>query len=268
MPVTPRFIGTSDRAAHFLECGALNVGLTLSPGERLVITDDLLKGAVVDFAATSMAAIVTRDHQIGRAAVISLSLAANRADRKTRKRYERLFALIEKEAFDDGVRASIDSLIAAQFRKAQINELVDKLGGATAPARHRYRQFLEIVRLLEGKRISQAAFIDEFVDFTHAVAGKLDFGIFAICVERLFISGNIPLEIKTVLFNQVLKYPPLVRKELVSALLSSNDAPAALVAFAHKAMAGVMTGDERKEVILVTLLKQSWQMKRAIGDTR
>ena len=261
------FVGTSDVAAHFIDCGAMNVGLTLSPGERLVITDDLLNGTVGDLAAMSMAAIVSRDSQIGRAAVISLGFATSRANRNTRERYELLFELIEKETFDDSVRASIDTLIAAQFREAQINELVHELGGATAPARQRYQQFLEIVRLLEAERISQQAFLDEFVDFTCAVAGKLDFGIFAMCVDRLFISNNIPLSIKTVLFGQVLKYPPLVRKELVSGLLSSAKAPDALVEFAHTAMAGAMTGDERKEIVLVTLLKRSWQMQRAIGGT-
>ncbi len=264
----PPFDGVSDLAAHFIECGALNVGLTLAPGERLAITDDLLNGTVGDVAAMSMAAIVSRDSQIARAAVISLGFATSRSHRSKRARYERLFELIEQQAFDDSVRESIDTLIAARFREAQINDLVRELGGAIAPARQRYQEFLEIVRLLEAKRISEQAFLDEFTDFTRAVAGKLDFGIFAVCVGRLFIGDRIPLLIKTVLLRQVLRYPPLVRKELVSALLSSPEAPGPLVEFAHTAMADVMTRDEIKEIVLVTLLKQSWQMRRASGGTQ
>lgn len=255
---------TSDLAAHFIECAALNVGLTLAPGARLVITDDLL--GATDVAATSMAAIVSRDSQIARAAVISLGFAASRAQRSKRDRYERLFELIEHEAFDDGVRVSIESLVAASFRKAKIDELVQELGGAIASARQRYQEFLGIVRLLIAKQITQPAFLDEFVEFTVAVAGKLDFGIFAMCVQRMFISDNIPLLIKVALFRQVLKYPPLVRKELVSALLSSAEVPSAMVEFAHTAMAAAMTRDERREVVLVTMLKQSWRMRRTVGD--
>ena len=261
----PPFDGISDLAAHFMECGALNVGLTLAPGERLVITDDLLNGTVGDHGAMSMAAIVSRDSQLARAAVISLGFAASRVGPAKRERYERLFALIEQAAFDDAVREPIDALIAARFREAQITELMHELGGAIAPARQRYQEFLEIIRLLVAKRISEQAFLDEFGDFTQAVAGKLDFGIFAMCVGRLFTNDNIPLLIKAALFRQVLKYPPLVRKELVSALLSSPQAPAALVEFGRTAMAGAMTRDEMREIVLVTLLKQSWQMQRAMA---
>ena len=264
----PPFDGVSDLAAHFIECGALNVGLTLAPGERLVITDDLLNGTVGDLGAMSMAAIVSRDSQLARAAVISLGVAASRVRPAKRERYERLFALIEQAAFDDSVREPIDALIAARFREAQITELVHELGGAIAPARQRYQEFLEIVRLLVAKRISEQAFLDEFVDFTQAVAGKLDFGIFAMCVGRLFSNERIPLLIKTALVRQVLKYPPRVRKELVSALLSSDEVPPPLVEFTRTAMAGAMTRDEMKEIVLVTLLKRSWQMQRAMGGTR
>jgi hypothetical protein len=259
----PPFVGSSDLAAHFIECGALNVGLTLAPGERLVITDDLLNGTVGDAAAISMAAIVSRDTQLARAAVISLGVVTSRASRSRRERFEQLFALIEDTVFDDTVRESVDALIASRFRDAQINELIQELGGDIAPARQRYQNFLGIVRLLESGRIPQSAFLDEFAEFTRAVAGKLDFGIFALCVERLFVSERIPIPVKLLLFGQVLKYPPLVRKELVSALLCSDEAPDPLVEFAESAMGEAMTHDERKEIVLVTLLKRTWQRRRA-----
>ena len=36
--------------------------------------------------------------------------------------------------------------------------------------------------------------VDEFLDFTRQVAGKLDFGIYAMCVDRLFASDRISIQ--------------------------------------------------------------------------
>lgn len=260
----PPFKGVSDLARHFVDCGAINAGLSLAPGERLVITDDLLNGTIADHAAMSMAAIVSRDSQIARAAIIPLGFAAGRADRETRERYERLFQLIEEAAFDDSVRQSVEALVAARFRDAQIQDLVHDLGGAIAPARQRYQDFLEIIRLLVAKRISEQAFVDEFVDFTRCVAGKLDFGIYTMCVDRLFTSENIPLAVKTILFSEVLNYPPLIRKELVANLLSSTSVPAELVGFARRRLGDSLTHEQLKEIFLFSTLKAAWQAQRAL----
>jgi hypothetical protein len=252
-----------DLASHFMECGTLNTNLTLAPGERLVITDDLLNGTVGDLAAMSMAAIVARDAQVARAAIIPLGVAASRMDNSKRAKYERLFALIEETAFDDAARESAEALIAARFRETQIKELAAELDGTIGPARVRYRAFLDVIKLLTAKQISQGAFLDEFLDFTRTVAGKLDFGIYAMCVDRLFTSERIPLEVKTSLFQEVMRYPPLVRKELVTNLMSSDSAPKELVEFARGEMAQVMDRTQLTEIILFTTLKLAWAAQRA-----
>ena len=257
---------SSDLARHFMECGALNTNLSLAPGKRLVITDDLLNGTVADAAALSMAAIVSCDGQVARAAMIPLSVAACGSDRKERARYERLFQLIEESAFDPAVRESADVLLVSRFRETQIRDLVEELGGVVGPARVRYRAFLDIVRMLVDKRISGAAFLDEFVEFTRAVAGKLDFGIYSMCVDRLFGSENIPLPVKTFLLKEVLRFPPLIRKELLTNLLSSVSAPGELVRFAHGELAGAMTHDQVKEVFLFTTLKLAWQAQALLPE--
>ena len=77
-PSDPLAARPSDLATHFMECGALNTNLSLAPGERLVITDDLLNGTVGDVASLSMAAIVARDSQVARAAMLPLSVAASK----------------------------------------------------------------------------------------------------------------------------------------------------------------------------------------------
>ncbi len=246
-----------------MECGSLNANLTLAPGERMVITDDVLGGAIADFEAMSMAAIVARDSMVARAAILPLGIAANRVDHRQRAKYEKLFALIEETAFDVGARESAEALIHSRFRETQIRDLVQELGGTIQPARQRYRTFLEVIKLLADKRISQGLFLEEFLDFTRAVAGRLDFGIYALCVDRLFTSPRIGLPIKAALLDEVLKYPPLVRKELVTNLLSSPSAPPELARHARHAMAGLMSRDQITEIVLFTTLKLAWQAQRA-----
>ncbi|RAU21937.1 hypothetical protein CU669_10760 [Paramagnetospirillum kuznetsovii] len=253
---------TLDLAAHFMECGALNTNLSLAPGERLIITDDLLDGTVADFAAVSMAAIVARDGQVARAAIIPLSVAASKVKPGDRQKYERLFQLIEETAFDESVRESAEALIAANFRDSQIRELAAELGGTIGPARARYRTFLDVIKLLIDKKISEGGFLDEFLEFTRAVAGKLDFGIYSMCVDRMFVSENIPIMVKASLLGEIIKYPPLVRKELVTNLLSSPKAPRELVTHARNQLAAEMTRAQMTEIVLFTMLKQSWQWQK------
>jgi hypothetical protein len=252
----------TDLATHFMECGALNTNLSLAPGERLVITDDLLDGTVNDVAALSMAAIVARDAQVAMAALLPLSVAASKVSTRNRHKYEQLFLLIEESAFDQGVRGSAEAMVTAGFREARIRELAAELGGTVGPARLRYRAFLDVIKLLTEKRISEPAFLDEFLEFTRAVAGKLDFGIYAICVDRLFVTPNIPLAVKVSLVGEVMKYPPLVRKELLTNLLASNAAPAELVRFAQGELAAMMTRDQITEIVLFTTLKRAWQAQK------
>ncbi|MTJ79708.1 MAG: hypothetical protein F8N37_01615 [Telmatospirillum sp.] len=255
---------TADLARHFMECGALNTNISLAPGKRLVITDDLLNGTITDMAAMTMAVIVSRDSQVARAALIPLGIAACRADAAAKERFERLFQLIEEQAFDPGVRGAVDALIVGRFREAQIRELVEELGGAVGPARVRYKAFLDTVRQMVDRRISGAAFLDEFIEFTHAVAGKLDFGIYSMCVDRLFGSANIPMSVKAFLLREVLRFPNLIRRELLTNLLASAASPDELVRYARVEMAGVLGRDQLREVFLFTTLKLSWQARQAI----
>ncbi|HLO75545.1 MAG TPA: hypothetical protein VK196_03720 [Magnetospirillum sp.] len=260
----PGLSTSSDLADHFMECGALNTNLTLAPGERMVITDDLLNGRVGDMAAISMAAIVARDAQVAKAAVLPLGIAASKVSAQDRAKYERLFALIEETAFDGGVRESAEALIAARFRESQIKEIAAELGGTVGPARQRYRAFLDVVKLLTERKISEPLFLDEFLDFTRTVAGKLDFGIYALCVDRLFVSDRIPIMVKVSLLREVCKYPPLVRKELITNLLASEQAEPELIRYARQEVAGVMDRDQLTEIMLFTTLKLAWAAQRKI----
>lgn len=261
-PSRPSLSPPGDLAQHFMECGALNTNLTLAPGERMVITDDLFNGRVVDVAAISMAAIVARDAQVAKAAVLPLGVAASKLQPKDRGKYERLFSLIEETAFDESVRETAEALIVARFRESQIKEIAAELGGTIGPARQRYRDFLDIIKLLAAKKISESLFLDEFLEFTRAVAGKLDFGIYSLCVDRLFVSPNIPIVVKVSLLREVCKYPPLVRKELITNLLSSSQAEPELIRYARQEVAGVMDREQLTEIMLFTTLKLAWAAQR------
>lgn len=252
----------SDLASHFMECGSLNANLTLAPGERMVITDDLLNGRVPDFASMSMAAIVARDGQVAKAAILPLSLAVTKVTGKMREKYERLFALIEDTAFDNSAREAAEHLIAARFRESQIKEIAAELGGSVGPARQRYRAFLEIVKLMAARKISEPMFLDEFMDFTRNVAGKLDFGIYALCVDRLFGAGRIPLGVKSSLLREICKYPPLIRKELVTNILALPGLAPELERLAHHEVAASVTREQLTEIILFTTLKRAWAAQK------
>jgi hypothetical protein len=254
----------SDLARHFVDCAALNANISLAPGSRLVITDDLLDGTVGDLAAVSMAAIASRDPQVGYAAIIPLGMAAQRAGHRDGEKYERIFRLIEESAFDNTVREAANELIVSRFRESQIRDLIRELGGAIGPARQRYRAFLDIIKLLTANKITHIDFVQEFSAFTQAVAGKLDFGIYSLCVDRLFVSEHIPLIVKALLCKEVVTFPPLVRKELLTNLLASDKAPGELVAFARGELAGVMTRDQLREIFLFTTLKLAWKAQAAI----
>jgi len=256
-------LGSSDLATHFMECGALNTNLSMAHGERLLISDDLLSGKIKDMAAMSMAAIVARDGMVGRAAILPLSIAASQMKGKDRQKYEKLFALIEDTAFDDGVRDGAEALIAASFRQSQIRELVNELGGTVGPARQRYRSFLDIVKLLGEKRISNTLFLDEFTEFTRAIAGKLDFGIYSLCIDRLFSSPRIMQSVKFALMGEILKYPPLIRKELVTNLLAASTTTPDLISYAQQQLGRLLPREQLREVMLFTTLKRSWAAQKA-----
>lgn len=251
-----------DLATHFMECGALNTNLTLAPGARMVITDDFLGGQVADLAAISMAAIVARDGMVAKAAILPLGLAASKLKASERAKYERLFALIEETAFDSGVRESAETLIHARFRENQIKELAAELGGTVGPARQRYKAFLDVVKLLTEKKISEALFLDEFMDFTRTVAGKLDFGIYSMCVDRLFVSERIPVMVKASLLREICNYPPLIRKELVTNLLSSPKVDPELIRYARQEVANVLSREQLTEIFLFTTLKLAWAAQK------
>ncbi len=208
-----------DLADHFLVCSKLGRYLTVADGSRFVITDDLRSEKMLHEAA-AVAAIYSKDYLVAEAALLPLGGRMDKMPTATRDKYERLFDLIAEESLCDTVRGSAKALVEARFREAEIRALDSQLRDKLSPARVRYRAFLGVVKKMIDGKIDGEPFLEEFRDFTRVVAGKLDFGIYSFCVDHIFRNLRIPEEVKQLLVLEILRYPPLVRRELLSNILA------------------------------------------------
>ncbi len=208
-----------DLAGHFLMCSKLGRYLTVSDGSRFVITDDF-RDAPVQPEAAAMASIYSKDLLVAQAALFPLGGAVHKMSALKREKYERLFLLIEEQALSDVVRNSAADVLRAGFRNSEIRALEAELGDKLSPARVRYREFLEVVKQLMERHITAGPFLDEFRDFTTTVAGKLDFGIYSFCLDRIFGSPRITMKVKKLLILDILHYPTIIRRELLTNVLA------------------------------------------------
>lgn len=206
-------------ADHFLDCCRMGRYLTVADGHRFVITDDF-KATQLPPDATALAAIFSKDKLVAQAAILPLSGGAKKVRGRNRAKFERLFELIEQQALDPRVQQSASHLLERGFREAEIKAIEADLGDQMSPARQRYRTFLDVVRRLMDGQVSPGAFHEEFKSFTAEVAGKLDFGIYSFCLDRLFGSMRIPMVVKQMLVGELITFPPLVRRELLSNILA------------------------------------------------
>ncbi|MDC0190323.1 hypothetical protein OAJ77_03725 [Rhodospirillales bacterium] len=206
-------------ADHFLTCAKLGRYLTVASGSRFIITDDLREENFMPDAA-AMAAIYSRDGLVAEAALLPLSQTIPIMDVAQRDKYERLFYLIGEQTLAGDVRNAAQSLISSRFRAAEIRDLEAELGNKLNPARLRYRDFLVVVRKLMVREISERSFMDEFKGFTQEVAGRLDFGIYSFCIDSIYSSEKIPVTVKKLLALELLNFPPLIRRELISNILA------------------------------------------------
>lgn len=239
-------------ADHFATCSKLGRYLTMIDSGRFVISDDF-SATRMPRDAVALASICSKDEVVARAALLPLGRLAS--DPKRRGAFEELFTLIEAQALSPRVRAEADALLEAGFREARIRELEAHLHDELNPARTRYRAFLETVAQLLAGKISHGFFLDEFMDFTNAVAGRLDFGIYSFCIDRIFSASAIPMEIKKSLVVEMMQFPPMIRRELLSNALMNAAAGAEFPAFVRHAMALHLAKERVLEVELLEAVK-------------
>ncbi len=211
--------GRPDLADHFLICSKLGRYLTIEDGSRFVITDDFRTSPVIS-SASAIAAIFSKDFLVAQAALLPLGDTAGKMTLRERDKFERLFGLIEEQALADPVKDSARAIRQANFRRAEIRALEAELGDKLTPARVRYREFLDVIKKLMDKKVTAGPFLDEFRSFTSDVAGRLDFGIYSFCLDRLMGSLRVPKKIKKLLVLEVLKYPVVIRRELITNILT------------------------------------------------
>jgi len=242
---------TYDLADHFLACAKLGRYLTVASDDRFIITDDF-KGKGVIHEAVAVAAIYSIDPLVGRAALLPLSGAMDVMATSERDKYERLFNLIIEQTLSSDVKESAGALIESRFRKSVIRALEAELDDKLNPARQRYRTFLAVVkRMMEGE-ITANPFIDEFRAYTKDVAGRLDFGIFSFGLDSIFRSMRVPETVKRLLVMEIFKFPPLIRREILSNVLAYPGQTRDFVRFVETLVERHL---EPEQVIQIDLLK-------------
>ncbi|MGJ3260643.1 MAG: hypothetical protein ACFE0S_13680 [Rhodospirillales bacterium] len=256
IPVQP------DLADHFLACSKLGRYLTVHDGSRFVITDDFRENDMGNAAAAAVATIFSRDPLVAQAALLPLGRSGG-ISRKQRRSYERLFQLIEAQALDPVVTKSARHILENSFREAEIKAIEAELGDKLSPARLRYRAFLGVVRQLLENKIAAQSFLDEFNEFTKAVAGKLDFGIYSFCLDRIFGNPRIPMKVKKLLAVEVVKFPPLIRRELVTNILVYPGQSQELISFVRGL---IMAELEPSVVVEIELLETFKQNRLSMSD--
>ena len=243
-----------DLADHFLACAKLGRYLTIENDVRFFITDDFIKNSILHEAA-AMAAIYSKDNLVAEAALMPLGGTLSTMDGNGREKYERLFELIKNETLSDPVRARAKNIIDSRFDFNEIRDLGAQLGSRISPARDRYKNFLTIIKKLIENDIKSKPFIEEFRNFTDNVAGKLDFGIYSFCLDNMFKNIKISKDVKKLLLIKLLSFPNLIRRELLSNLLSQPNQESELIEFTNKTLNQQLNPESVVEIILLKDIK-------------
>ena len=243
-----------DLADHFLACAKLDRYLTIETDVRFFITDDFINNSILHDAA-AMAAIYSKDNLVAEAALMPLGGTLSTMNGIGREKYERLFELIKNETLSVPVRARAKNIIDSRFNFNEIRDLGAQLGSRISPARDRYKNFLSIVKKLMDNNITSKPFIEEFRNFTDNVAGKLDFGIYSFCLDNMFKNIKISEDIKKLLLIELLSFPNLIRRELVSNLLSQPNQKAELIEFTNMTLNQQLSPESVVEIILLKDIK-------------
>jgi len=255
-----------DLADHFVACSSLGRYLTVFDESRFVITDDFMEGGTVDRTASAVASIFSNDPLVAEAALLPLSKAAQRKTNGKRERYEELFSLIEKQALNASVKISAQSILESGFQELRIREIEGTLDDKLSPARSRYRAFLRIFRHLIEHKITPQLFRDEFLDFTYAVAGRLDFGIYSFCLDRIFDNIEIPMRAKGLLISELLGFPAAIRRELLTNILILQGGNKRLTDFVREAIVEKLGTIAATEIELLVGLKTSQMSMKDINN--
>ena len=247
-------IGLAD---HFVTCSKLGRYLTFQGNGRFLITDDFSSSQLhIPKDAQAMASICSKDELVARAALMPLAHRAASLDDARREAFEELFELIERQTLSPSVREGAAAVLQSGFREVRIRELEALLSDDLNPARKRYRKFLDVVRQMIEGRIASGTFIDDFVDFTRSVAGRLDFGIYSYCLDRIFATPLIPFQVKKMVAIEVLRFPPLVRRELLSNALANKGVDRQTKDFIRHAISLHLDKSQAVEIELLEAVKE------------
>lgn len=264
-PTSVQGIGMAD---HFVMCSRLGRYLTFQASGRFLITDDFATPKLsIPKDAQALAAICSKDELVARAALMPLAHRAASLDDGRREAFEELFELIERQTLSPLVREGALAVLQSGFRENRIRELEAVLSDDLSPARTRYRKFLEVVRELIEGRLASGSFIDEFVDFTKSVAGRLDFGIYSYCMDRIIATPLIPLQVKKMVTVEIMRFPPLIRRELLSNALANGGVDRPTKDFIRHAISMHLPKGQLLEIELLEAVKERRITAQEIENT-
>ena len=87
------------------------------------------------------------------------------------------------------------------------------------------------------------------------MAGKLDFGIYSFCLDRMFGSLRIPMKVKKLLVLEILKYPPIIRREILTNILAFPGQSRELLEFVRYMIASELGQNAAIEIELLEAFK-------------
>ncbi len=246
-----------DLAEHFMVCNQMGRYLTTPDEKRFVVSDDFRTIRSVKPTASAIASICSKDPLVAQAALLPLGLRAAKGNTRMKARYEELFTIIEEQTLNPEIKYSANAILNARFSMARIKEISGQLADKITPARKRYRSFLEMVGKLTSGQVTSNTFRDEFLEFTYGVAGKLDFGIYSFCIDRIFGHALIDNKAKALLVWEILNFPPMIRRELLSNILSLEGLNPEISQFIQKEMTEKLPPEMSMEITLLLSLKTS-----------
>ncbi|MCW9039543.1 MAG: hypothetical protein OQJ76_03525 [Rhodospirillales bacterium] len=259
---------------HFADCVRLGRYLTI-PGTDIYVTSDQIRDrrpgtplARLSADSAAVAAIFSRDPIVAETALLPLARSALHSTGLDHEKMERLFALIIDNAQQSRVRESAREVALRRFRESEIRTLENDLGNYIAPARRRLQSFLGVLDDIAQGRMTPGEFHQEFVDFTRNVAGRIDFGVFAICLDGIMIHPKIPLEAKVGVVDELMRFPKLLQRELLTNALVKGRANAELLRYIRKTVLSSLTAEAVVEIRLLEAYKRrkltSDQIRRAL----
>lgn len=248
---------TQPLAEHFVQCSHLGRFLTTADDSRFLITDDFLTSKFKEPDAAAIAAIVSRDSLVAQSALAPLGLAASRLSARFKPRFEKLFDFIGRTAPDATVRGLAREVLDTGMEAKGVDIVKAEIDSRLAPARAEFKKFLGLISFLADGRMTPGMFRQEFQQFTETVAGRIEFGVYAHYLDTFFASPKVSARAKGLIAVELIGFPRLIRRELITNLLVNDRAPMDVRSLTETMVNQQLDVKTAKDIALLRTLKNA-----------